>query len=243
MSSSTQINGTVADGFGPVADAFERNFSEHGELGAAFSLYVDGEVKADLWGGVADTQTGETVDRRHAAARLLHDQGSRRDLCRPPGCSRSDLLRRHSRHVLARVRGERQGRHHDRAADEPPGGAAVRHGHPFVRRPDGRHARRRSARRAGADLGARHAARVPRTHLRLVGRRTPAAGRRSHDRAVLRGRGRRSTGSRLLDRPARVGGATRRLPRSGAAAHRSRGVRRDDADRRAGNHGVQRCCS
>jgi CubicO group peptidase (beta-lactamase class C family) len=63
MGDSTRINGTgiygtVADGFGPVADAFERNFSEHGELGAAFSLYVDGEVKADLWGGVADTQTG-----------------------------------------------------------------------------------------------------------------------------------------------------------------------------------------
>jgi CubicO group peptidase (beta-lactamase class C family) len=33
----TQINGTVADGFGAVADAFERNFAEHGELGAAFS--------------------------------------------------------------------------------------------------------------------------------------------------------------------------------------------------------------
>jgi CubicO group peptidase (beta-lactamase class C family) len=54
----TQINGTVAEGFGAVADAFERNFSEFGELGAAFSLYVDGEVKADLWAGVADKQTG-----------------------------------------------------------------------------------------------------------------------------------------------------------------------------------------
>jgi CubicO group peptidase (beta-lactamase class C family) len=58
MSERTQIDGTVADGFGPVADAFERNFAEHGELGAAFSLYVDGEVKADLWGGIADSRTG-----------------------------------------------------------------------------------------------------------------------------------------------------------------------------------------
>jgi CubicO group peptidase (beta-lactamase class C family) len=56
----TQINGTVADGFGAVADAFERNFSEFGEVGAAFSLYVDGEAKADLWAGVADTQTGRS---------------------------------------------------------------------------------------------------------------------------------------------------------------------------------------
>ncbi len=54
----TEINGTVADGYGAVADTFERNFSEHGELGAAFSVYVDGEMKADLWAGVADKQTG-----------------------------------------------------------------------------------------------------------------------------------------------------------------------------------------
>ena len=54
----TLINGTVADGFGAVADAFERNFTELGELGAAFSLYVDGEQKADLWAGVADRTTG-----------------------------------------------------------------------------------------------------------------------------------------------------------------------------------------
>jgi CubicO group peptidase (beta-lactamase class C family) len=59
----TQINGTVADGFGAVADAFERNFSEFGEVGAAFSLYVDGELKADLWAGVADKQTGRSWEQ------------------------------------------------------------------------------------------------------------------------------------------------------------------------------------
>ncbi len=56
--SSVEIQGSVADGFGAVADAFERNFADHGELGAAFSLYVNGEVKADLWAGVADKGTG-----------------------------------------------------------------------------------------------------------------------------------------------------------------------------------------
>ena len=40
----TEIMGTVADGYGAVADAFERNFTDHGELGAAFSVYVDGEL-------------------------------------------------------------------------------------------------------------------------------------------------------------------------------------------------------
>ena len=54
----TQINGTVADGFGAVADAFEQNFTDYGELGAAFSLYVDGEAKVDIWAGTADKQSG-----------------------------------------------------------------------------------------------------------------------------------------------------------------------------------------
>ncbi len=56
--SSIEIHGSVAEGFGAVADAFEKNFAEHEELGAAFSLYVDGEMKADLWAGVADKATG-----------------------------------------------------------------------------------------------------------------------------------------------------------------------------------------
>ena len=38
------IKGTVADGFGKVADAFGANFDQHDELGAAFALYVDGEM-------------------------------------------------------------------------------------------------------------------------------------------------------------------------------------------------------
>ena len=54
----TQINGTVADGFGAVADAFERNFTEFDEVGAAFSLYVDGDEKVDIWAGTADKATG-----------------------------------------------------------------------------------------------------------------------------------------------------------------------------------------
>ncbi len=54
----TDINGTVDEGYGAVADAFARNFDEHGELGAAFSLYVDGEAKVDIWAGVADRETG-----------------------------------------------------------------------------------------------------------------------------------------------------------------------------------------
>ena len=74
------IKGTVADGFGKVADAFGANFDEHGEFGAAFALYVDGECKVDIWGGVADKSTGRDVGRGHPAAGLLDHQGCGGDL-------------------------------------------------------------------------------------------------------------------------------------------------------------------
>ncbi len=53
------ISGFCSDRFAPVKAAFERNFSELGEVGASVCLSVDGEVQADLWGGVANPQTGE----------------------------------------------------------------------------------------------------------------------------------------------------------------------------------------
>jgi CubicO group peptidase (beta-lactamase class C family) len=54
----TEIHGEVASGFEPVREAFATNFSRHGDVGAAFSLYVRGEKVVDLWAGVADTTTG-----------------------------------------------------------------------------------------------------------------------------------------------------------------------------------------
>lgn len=54
----TGINGEVAPGYEPVRDAFRANFDRHGDVGAAFSLYVRGEQVVDLWGGVADEDSG-----------------------------------------------------------------------------------------------------------------------------------------------------------------------------------------
>ena len=54
-----QVHGHADEGFGKVADAFAENFRVAGELGAAFCLYVDGRQRVDLWGGVANQQTGE----------------------------------------------------------------------------------------------------------------------------------------------------------------------------------------
>jgi CubicO group peptidase (beta-lactamase class C family) len=46
--------GYVAPGYEPVREAFERNFAERGELGAAFAAFRGGEPVVDLWGGLAD---------------------------------------------------------------------------------------------------------------------------------------------------------------------------------------------
>lgn len=56
--STVEIWGETADGFEPVREAFARNFRDHGELGAAFALYVDGRKVVDLWGGDARPEVG-----------------------------------------------------------------------------------------------------------------------------------------------------------------------------------------
>jgi len=48
------VSGGVDEAFGPVADAFRRNFAERGEIGAACSAYRDGRTVVDLWGGYRD---------------------------------------------------------------------------------------------------------------------------------------------------------------------------------------------
>jgi CubicO group peptidase (beta-lactamase class C family) len=48
-----EVHGTVADGFGRVAEAFAANFAERGEVGAALGIYVDGALVVDVWAGTA----------------------------------------------------------------------------------------------------------------------------------------------------------------------------------------------
>src|SRR4051812_25107551 len=48
----SQIHGTCAPGFEPVAEAFEAGLAE--ELGAGFAFCVDGELVVDLVGAYAD---------------------------------------------------------------------------------------------------------------------------------------------------------------------------------------------
>jgi CubicO group peptidase (beta-lactamase class C family) len=51
-------NGWVAPGFEGVRDAFSANLAEGRDIGAAFSAYHRGVKVVDLWGGLADRETG-----------------------------------------------------------------------------------------------------------------------------------------------------------------------------------------
>ena len=54
----TEIHGEVARGFEGVKDAFANNFNQHDDLGASFSVYYRGNKVVDLWGGLADAESG-----------------------------------------------------------------------------------------------------------------------------------------------------------------------------------------
>jgi len=52
------VEGTCAEGFEAVRDAFAANFVDPGEIGAAVSVVVEGRLVVDLWAGLADAHTG-----------------------------------------------------------------------------------------------------------------------------------------------------------------------------------------
>lgn len=55
---AVDVEGQVEPGYEGVRDAFAANFSLHGDVGAAFCLYVKGRKVVDIWGGIADARTG-----------------------------------------------------------------------------------------------------------------------------------------------------------------------------------------
>lgn len=57
------IHGSCDDRFADVRVELERNLAERGELGAAVCVTVEGETVVDLWGGVADPESGRPWDR------------------------------------------------------------------------------------------------------------------------------------------------------------------------------------
>ncbi|MGP4046595.1 serine hydrolase domain-containing protein [Streptomyces sp. 2A115] len=59
----SQVQGHCATGFEAVHTAFEENFQERDELGAAVTVTVGGETVVDLWGGWADAARTRTWER------------------------------------------------------------------------------------------------------------------------------------------------------------------------------------
>ncbi len=57
------IDGTCAPEFAAVREAFERNFAEFAEVGAAVHATVEGVPVVDLWGGLQDPSAGTPWDR------------------------------------------------------------------------------------------------------------------------------------------------------------------------------------
>jgi CubicO group peptidase (beta-lactamase class C family) len=49
-----EIAGYCDPRFERVAEEFERNFRERGEVGASVCVQIEGETFVDLWGGCAD---------------------------------------------------------------------------------------------------------------------------------------------------------------------------------------------
>jgi CubicO group peptidase (beta-lactamase class C family) len=64
------VNGTVAEGFEPVRDAFVRNFAVLGERGAAVVVYRDGRRVVDLWAGLRDVE-GSSAPWEHGTAQIV----------------------------------------------------------------------------------------------------------------------------------------------------------------------------
>ncbi|MFE9838539.1 serine hydrolase domain-containing protein [Streptomyces sp. NPDC005551] len=108
------VNGTVADGFEPVREAFVRNFDVLGERGAAVAVYRHGRKVVDLWGGTRDVDGTEpweqgTAHVVHSATKgvaaavllLLHQRGQL-DLDAPVGAYWPGFKARGKEAVLVR---------------------------------------------------------------------------------------------------------------------------------------------
>ena len=52
------VDGHVADGFEAVREAFVDSLRHRGEMGASFGVTRDGALVVDLWGGIAEADTG-----------------------------------------------------------------------------------------------------------------------------------------------------------------------------------------
>ena len=57
------LSGVVDPAYAEVAEAFLRNFTDHGDVGAGFCLYSHGRPVVDVWAGMAEPDGGRAWDR------------------------------------------------------------------------------------------------------------------------------------------------------------------------------------
>ncbi|MGW3665687.1 serine hydrolase domain-containing protein [Streptomyces sp. NPDC005141] len=108
------VNGTVAEGFEPVREAFAGNFAALGDRGAAVTVYRDGHKVVDLWGGTRDVDGTEPWQRGTAqivrsatkgvaaAVLLLLAQRGHLDLDAPVGAYWPEYKARGKEHTRVR---------------------------------------------------------------------------------------------------------------------------------------------
>ena len=63
------VHGSVKAGFEPVEAAFRENFERRGEVGASACAWFEGEKVVDLWGGLADRESGRPGTKTHSPLR------------------------------------------------------------------------------------------------------------------------------------------------------------------------------
>lgn len=200
------VNGTVAEGFEPVREAFVGNFETLGDRGAALAVYRDGHRVVDLWAGTRDVDGTEPWRRgtaqivrsatkgvAAAVPLLLHQRGLL-DLDAPVGEYWPEFKARGKERVLVR--------HVLNHRSRPPRPGPSTHARGGAEPGTGR----RGGRRPVPRLGARHRPRLPRADVRLDAGRTGAA----RDRTVGRMSGSRP---RSPDRWAPTCGWACRKPR------------------------------
>jgi len=71
----TEINGTVASGFEPVRELLERQFADNQHIGAGVCVYHRGHPVVDVWGGLADEDTGRAWERDTMAVSFSTTKG------------------------------------------------------------------------------------------------------------------------------------------------------------------------
>lgn len=82
LKTDAPIHGSCAPDFVGVRDAFERNFTHGGEVGAAVAVWVDGSLVVNLWGGWADAARTRPWQQNTLTTVL---SGTR--ACPPPVCT------------------------------------------------------------------------------------------------------------------------------------------------------------